>query len=153
MKQVAFALIFIMSITFSLNAQHKKEHHKKPKFTKEQRTNIAIKKMTLSLGLSEKQQNQIKPLLMAQMASKEAAMAKRKKAKEENKKPTTDEIYAMQIKRLDNMILMKSKMKNILDKEQFEKFEKHQKRRHLMAKKKIGKKKMKMKHRNNSGKL
>lgn len=155
MKKIAFILTFMMAFATTLNAQQKKEH-KKPKFSPEQHVNLALKKMTLSLDLSEKQQDQIKPLLIAKAASKKAAMEKRKKAKESKKRPTADEIYAIKMKRLDAMILMKSKMKNILNKEQFEKFEKHMHRKHAMAKRKMkkgGKKKKMMHHKKEANKL
>jgi hypothetical protein len=56
-------------------------------------------------------------------------MESRKKNKEADRKPSADEIYAMKSKQLDNRIAFKNEMKNILNKDQFEKFEKMAKRR------------------------
>lgn len=150
MKNLATILAFVFAFTFTAQAQ-KKRTHKKPNLTAEQHATLAIKKMTLALDLSDKQQQQIKPILMAQIAEKKAVMEKRKEARKNKQKPTADEIYAMKNKQLDNQIKMKNKMKNILNKEQFEKFEKMAKRRKMMAmkkkkemmKKKKGKKKRK----------
>jgi hypothetical protein len=108
---------------------------------------LAVKKLTLALDLSEKQQNKIKPLIQAQAAGKKAAMQKMKEFKKSETKPTSDEVYAMQSKRLDNKIAFKKSMKNILNAEQFEKFEKIAKRRMQKEKKlkgKNGKKKRRM---------
>ena len=143
MKNLATILAFVFAFTFTTQAQ-KKRNKNMPKLTVEQHTNLAIKKMTLALDLSDKQQNQIKPILMAQITAKKAAMEKRKEARKNKQKPTADEIYAMKSKQLDNRIMIKNKMQNILNKEQFEKFQKMQKRRKMMAMKKMKAKKGKM---------
>jgi len=152
MKNLATILVFVFAVTFTSQAQ-KKRKQQRPNLTTEQHTNLAIKKMTLALDLSEKQQKQIKPILMAQITERKAAMEKRKEARKNKQKPTADEIYTMKNKQLDNRIMIKNKMKDILNKEQFEKFEKIQKRRKMIALKKMKKrkeimgKKMKMKKR------
>ena len=142
MKKIISILVLVFAVTFTTQAQNKKGERgeKGPKLTIEQRTSLAVKKMTLALDLSEKQQNQIKPILMAQMSERKASMDKRKEAKgnkEKKGKPTADEMYAMQVKRLDHQIIMKNSMKNILNKDQFEKFEKMQKSKMRMAKNKM----------------
>ncbi|MGY8911011.1 MAG: hypothetical protein ACKVIG_14300 [Flavobacteriales bacterium] len=140
MKKIASILILVFAFTVTAQAQKKdKRDHKTPKFTVEQYADLAVKKMTLALDLSDKQQNQIKPLISAQAAARKAAMESRKENREANKKPSADEIYAMKSKQLDNQIAFKSEMKNILNKEQFEKFEK-------IAKMRKGKGKKMMKH-------
>jgi protein CpxP len=60
--------------------------------------------------------------------------------KESNSKPSTDEIFAMKSKILDGQIAMKTKMKEILKKEQFEKFEKIAKTRRMRGEKMMNKK-------------
>lgn len=109
---------------FTKYKQLQKEKRKKMNFTVEQRVAMAVKKMTLSLDLSESQQKKIRPLLMAQATTKKEAMEARKKAKQELKRPSSDEVYQMKMQRLDNRIAMKNSMKEILNKDQFEKFEK-----------------------------
>ena len=147
MKNLVSILVLVFAFTFTTQAQ-KKRGDRQSNLTPEQHTELAVKKMTLALDLSDKQQKQIKPLLMANMADKKAAMEKRKEARKEKKRPTADEMYAMQTKRLDKQIAMKRSMKNILNKEQFEKFEKMQKGRKKMAMK--GKKGGKNKKRGNN---
>lgn len=154
MKNILIALVLVFAFTLTTQAQ-KKRKDKTLKYTVEQKTNLAVKKMTLFLDLSERQQNEIKPILMQKMAEKKAIIAKRKAAKENKKRPTADEMYAMQMERLDNQILIKNKMKSILNKEQFEKFEKMQKNKmHKRKGKKRGnhKKKQKRTHKNKEGK-
>ena len=138
MKKIASILILVFAFTLTAEAQKKKKEQK-TKLTVEHRSNLAVKKMTLALDLSEKQQNQIKPLISAQIASKKAGMQKKKENRVAKTKPSSDEIYAMKSKLLDNQITFKNKMKNILNKEQFEKFEKMKK-----GKKRKGMKKRKM---------
>ena len=147
MRKIASILVFVFAFTFTTQAQ-KKRDHKKAKLSVEQHTDLKVKKMTLALDLSEKQQNQIKPLVMAQAAERKSIMEKRKENRKNKTKPSADEIYAMKSKQLDGQIAFKNRMKNILNKNQFEKFEKIAKR--SMQKGKKMKKKMGMKKRKKS---
>lgn len=152
MKNLAALLVFVFAFTLTSQAQQKRKQ-KKPNLTIEQKANLAIKKMTLALDLSNKQQSQIKPLLMAKMKDRQEHMKKRKEARKNKKRPTADEIYAMKSEQLDKQIMMKNKMKDILNKDQFEKFEKMQQRRKMMAmkkKKEMMSKKRKTKKRRNT---
>ena len=123
MKQFASILVLVFAFTLSAQAQ-KKRNEKRPELSIEQQTNLAIKQMTLTLDLSEKQQNQITPIMTAQAASKKTAMEKRRKMRKNKTKPTADEIYEMKSKFLDNQIAFKNSMKEILSEKQFEKFQK-----------------------------
>ena len=64
-------------------------------------------------------------------------LEKRKTAKANKEKLTSDEVFAIKNKQLDHQIIMKNSIKNILNKEQFERFEKMQKNRMKMAKHKM----------------
>jgi len=128
MKQFASILVLVFAFTLSAQAQ-KKRNEKRPELSIEQQTNLAIKQMTLTLDLSEKQQNQITPIMTAQAASKKTAMEKRREMRKNKTKPTADEIYEMKSKFLDNQIAFKNSMKEILNEEQFEKFQKMAKRK------------------------
>jgi Spy/CpxP family protein refolding chaperone len=121
MKKIAGILIFVFAFTITVQAQKKERG---PKLTIEQYADLAIKKMTLSLDLSNEQQDQIQTLISAQAAAKKEAMQIKQEYKAANKKPSADEIYAIKSKQLDNQIAFKNKMKDILNKEQFEKFKK-----------------------------
>ena len=91
MKNLATILVFVFAVTFTSQAQ-KIRKQKRPNLTTEQHTNLAIKKMTLALDLSEKQQKQIKPILMAQITERKAAMEKRKEERKNKQKPNADKI-------------------------------------------------------------
>lgn len=139
MKKLAHVLLIVFAFTLSIQAQeHRKE--KKPQLTVEQQTDLSLKRMTLALDLTEKQQTQIKPLLKAQAEKKMAMMKQHKEMRKNNTKPSADEIYKMQADRLDNQIAMKKKMKTILNETQFEKFEKMAKARQMKGKKMMKKK-------------
>ena len=106
MKQFASILVLVFAFTLSAQAQ-KKRNEKRPELSIEQQTNLGIKQMTLTLDLSEKQQNQITPIMTAQAASKKTAMEKRREMRKNKTKPTADEIYEMKSKFLDNQIAFK----------------------------------------------
>lgn len=123
MKKLSVIVILIASITFTAEAQDR-PMKRKPNFTTEQKAALAVKKMTLSLDLTAKQQQEVRPFLVAQIQERERAMKQRMEARKKGKRPSKDEVFAMLNKRLDHQIAFKNRMKNILDKKQFETFEK-----------------------------
>lgn len=139
MKNLSSILLLVFTVTFTTQAQRKKGD-RNSKLTIEQQTSLTVKRMTLALDLSEGQQNEIKPLLMAEMAGRNTAIKERRAAKKNKEQPTADEIYAIQSKLLDHKIFMRDKMKNILNKEQFEKFDKMQKKSNKIASRKMNNK-------------
>lgn len=151
MKKIASILVLVFAFTLTTQGQ-KKRKDKRPQLSIEQHTELAVKKMTLALDLSNAQQSKIKPLIKAQAEEKKAAMQKRKEARENKKKPTADEMFAMKSKLLDGQIAFKKGMKNILNKEQFEKFEKMTKRRMQKGKKMMKKAAMKKKKKSRKNK-
>lgn len=147
MKKLVSILTLTLVFSFTTEAQ-KKKMELVPEFTVEQKTELAVKEMTLALDLTEKQQKQIRPLFKEQAKKKEAAMKKRSEMREKKAKPSADEIYKMKVTFLDNQIAMKNNMKQILNKEQFEKYEKITMKKKMMEKEKMEKlkkrKKLKM---------
>lgn len=134
MKNIASILVLIFVFTFTVQAQKKRGY--KQQLTINQQTSLKVKQMTLVLDLSDKQQQQVTPLLRTAIAFRQAAMKKRKEARKQKKRPSSDEIYAIKSQVLDNKISMKRNMKNILNATQFETFKKMYKQR---MKKKKGK--------------
>ena len=138
MKNVCIiCLLLITAVGFSQEKGYHKDgkHHKKTDrmtmakdMTSEQIATLKVKNMALSLDLTQAQQNEIKPIFIAQ-AEKRKAMAKARKVGD---KPTTDEAFKMKNEALDAKLEMKKKMKTILNKEQFEKFEKQVGRKERM---------------------
>lgn len=125
-------LIGFLVIAFAISAHAQKENYRKekPKFTVEQRRDMAIKKMTLALDLTENQQEKIAPILLDEIKNKKEILEARREARESQKKFSADEIYQMRMNYLDRKIAVQNSMKAILDKEQFEKFKKMRHRKH-----------------------
>ena len=134
MKNIANILILVFLFTFTIKAQKKRGY--KQQLTVNQQTSLKVKQMTLALDLSDKQQQQVTPLLRAAIAFRQAAVGKRKEARKQKKRSTSDEVYVVKSQLLDKKISMKRNMKNILNATQFETFKKMYKQR---MKKKKGK--------------
>ena len=100
--------------------------------TVEQLATLKTKKMTLALDLSEKQQQQIMELNLANTEFKKSKMEERKVKKEsgEAKKPSAQERYAKENERLDRMIAQQEKLKKILSDEQYKVWKTMQVHRH-----------------------
>ena len=139
MKNIASILVFVFAFTFGTQAQ-KKRDFRSAKLTIEQQTSLKVKQMTLALDLSDKQKKQVQSLLLAASLNKKAFMEKRKEARKDKKRPTSDEIYAMKSQLLDNQIAMKRSMKSILNSTQFQRLEDIQKKRTMNNKKRMQRK-------------
>ncbi|WP_220762500.1 hypothetical protein [Flavobacterium sp. UMI-01] len=130
-KLITMALIAVLGL--STYAQERKERPRKhqgnpmEKFTPEQRNELMLKKMTLELDLNASQQKEMSKVIAEQSAKREAFM---KNHKEKTEKPSSDEMFQMKSKMLDEQIAMNGKMKKILSPEQFKKWDETKKQRH-----------------------
>ncbi|MCH3884374.1 Spy/CpxP family protein refolding chaperone [Tenacibaculum aquimarinum] len=143
MKQIITVVALMFAVTFTAQAQKKQKRGNSEKLTVAQQADLKLKKMTLALDLTESQQSQLKPIIAEQAAERKAMQEKRKAMRDSDKKPkklSADERYAMQSKKLDKQIAMKSKIKNILNEEQFAKFEKKFAKQKGKMKRKMNKK-------------
>lgn len=122
MKNIASILTLMFLFTFTIQAQKKRDY--KQQLTINQQTSLKVKQMTLVLDLSDKQQQQVTPLLRGAIAFRQAAMEKRKEVRKHKRRPSSDEIYAIKSQLLDNKISMKRSMKDILNETQFKTFKK-----------------------------
>ncbi|EAR00611.1 hypothetical protein [Maribacter sp. HTCC2170] len=134
MKKVLIAIMLMAGFTAVAQRGERGEKGHRGDFksmTAEQMATLQTKKMTLALDLTSNQQNKIQALNLENAEQSKAKMEERKAAKEssEQKKPTSDEIYAMKKARLDAAIAHKASLKDILTPEQFEKWETHRKKR------------------------
>jgi hypothetical protein len=118
MKNITSILILVFLFTFTIQAQKKRGY--KQQLTINQQTSLKVKQMTLVLDLSDKQQQQVTPLLKGAIAFRQTAMEERK----HKRRPSSDEIYAIKSQLLDNKISMKRSMKDILNETQFKTFKK-----------------------------
>ncbi|MGQ7946675.1 hypothetical protein [Flavobacterium sp. WC2509] len=124
---ITAALIAFMSVTGF--AQEKQDVQKKhqghqgspmEKFTPEQRNQLMLKKMTLELDLTASQQKEMGTIIAEQSAKKEAFLKNKKTTTE---KPTSDQIFEMKMKMLDEQIATKAKVKKILSADQYKKWD------------------------------
>lgn len=125
MKRVLLAILLVVGITTIAQERKMKDND----LTPEERVELQVKKMTLDLDLSAKQQNEIKTILLENAKLRETKIAEMKKRKESGEKLTKEERLKMENERLDNQIEMKQKMKTILTEEQMKKWEEKQERR------------------------
>lgn len=142
MKKLASLLVLVFAFTLNAQAQKKHKRKHKEKMTAEQQATLAVKKMTLALELSESQQRQVKPLVLAQINDKRKAHEMMKKHREEKKEISADDRYKMANAKLDNEIAFQRKMKSILNEGQYEKFQKMKKMRKLRKGKAMKRRKM-----------
>jgi len=131
---MAVAMLFTLTIT----AQEKKEISKKrTPLTSEQTATLQSKKMALHLDLDEKQQNAVYELMKKNADERKKKMTALKEKKEQGLALSADERFQHENDRLDNQLEQKAAIKNILTKEQYEKWEKS-----AIAKKKNSNRKM-----------
>lgn len=134
MKKLFLAVALVVGITTV--AQEKKE-----KFTPEQRVELQAKKMKLDLDLNDQQVTAVKKQLLAQAQKREAKKAAFKAQKEDAKKPSSDEVFAMKNNMLEEQIAHKAEMKKILTPEQYKKWEENREEDKSKMKKRFEKRK------------
>lgn len=126
MKKIAFiALVFIASFANAQNQKHAKQ--KMQDYTPEERAQLQTKQLTLDLDLNEAQQKQVEALFLENAKASQAKYDLRKSSGNEKASKadfTKEEKLQMKNDRLDRQIEMKKKMKDILNEDQFIKWEK-----------------------------
>jgi hypothetical protein len=149
MKNIMYvlAIIFTLNVAAQENTEShenrgKRQHQKEflQSLTPEQHATLQTKKLTLALDLTEKQQAKVLALQTKTATERKAKMEAHKEMREKGEKPTNEERYQMMNERLDAQIAYKKSMKNILNDDQYERWEK------MQANKAKGKRKMKRKH-------
>ena len=99
--------------------KHFNENMEKMKeMSPEQEATLWTKKMTLELDLNETQQDQMYALILEKAKTRDQRLDKLPKERH-NK----DQIFKMEVDRLDQKIAMKKALKSILTKKQFERWE------------------------------
>ena len=140
MKSIVYISILLFSI--STLAQKPRAERMKQNFTSEQQTELQSKRMVLALDLNEKQLEQIKTLELKKAKNREANRMQRETQQKAGEKPSSDERFAFQTKRLDDQIAYQKEMQKILSEEQYKKWEELKKKQHMhrMGKRKAHKK-------------
>tara|TARA_B100000809_G_scaffold3856_1_gene4121 strand:- start:18691 stop:19134 length:444 start_codon:yes stop_codon:yes gene_type:complete len=146
MKKAILATVLIICITFTAIAQPGHKKHQKPKFTSEQETTLAVKKLTLSLDLSLSQQEKMYPLLLEAISKKKEMMEAHKENIEKMSSLSSDEIYEKMIEKIDYQIAFQGKVKKVLKSAQYEKWHEIKSKMHKKGAQKQGKSKRKKAH-------
>jgi periplasmic protein CpxP/Spy len=146
-KILLLSTLFISSfVVAQKNVNAKKNHSKKnqmqtiKEFTPEQMATLKTKKMTLALDLTEDQQKKMYDYNLENTHAINTYKENNKKQKESNVKLTSDQKYEKMNATLDKKIEMKTKIKSILNEEQYQKWENAQKERTHKKKKYFSKK-------------
>ncbi|NVJ89666.1 MAG: hypothetical protein HWD82_09550 [Flavobacteriaceae bacterium] len=136
MRRISTLVLFVFAFTISLHAQ---KHMKRinAKLSSEQRATLAVKKMTLALDLNESQQNKLLPLFKNQINFRKEIAQTKASFRSNDKKPSSDDLFALQNKQLDQRISFRNALKNILSENQFNKFQKMSKMKMRRGKKRI----------------
>ena len=113
-KLIVTAILLFGLITFaqegqiSTNNGRPAQMGQKQNFTPEQRAELQLKRMTLHLDLNQKQQVEVKKLVL-ELAKKRETIKTEMRAKRENGlKPSDEERFANQSQMLDEKIAMKN---------------------------------------------
>lgn len=129
MKKTLLIVLVIVSLSGSYAQERTTEKPRRERMTIEQRNQLQLKRMTANLDLTPSQQKEMAVIIADQNSKREAKIAEIKANKEAKKQLTADERFKMENEKLDAQMEHKAKMKKILNKEQFEKWEKNQKKR------------------------
>ncbi|SFZ93268.1 hypothetical protein SAMN05428642_10335 [Flaviramulus basaltis] len=138
---IAIAFIGMQAIAQDAPKETPRNHDRSKKMmnlSAEEIATLQTKKMTLHLDLNKSQQAKIQKMNFENATKRKEMMAnfKAKKESGELKKPTDEDRFKMKNAKLDHQIAMKAKMKDILNEEQFAKWEKGQMRMAMKGKQK-----------------
>ena len=142
MKKAIVAVIMMMMISITsfaqeANAKETLSGRETEQLTTQQRAQLQAKELTLMLDLNASQQKEMTKLLAEKGAKKETLRAAMKQKKASGVKPTANERFEWRNAMLDEQIATKEKVKKILNKEQFEKWEKMNNHREMAIRKKM----------------
>jgi len=122
-------LVFFSTLSFGQRPrmEARNQMNQEQQMTPEQRAQLQLKRMTLSLNLTDKQQKQIYPLLLQNIEKRNKKMAEIRVKRDKGEKLTADERFELQNDRLDNQIAMRKDLEKILTPEQMKTFDANQK--------------------------
>ena len=144
MKQVLMIVLLVVSGTLvaqppgpGKDGPRKHKHEKMEQLSPQQKAELKTKEMTLHLDLNAAQQAEIMKLNLEMATKREQNKPKMK----EKGDPTANDRFERANSRLDDKIATKKRLKSILTKEQFEKFEKAHSRKGKEHRHRLGRKK------------
>ena len=106
-------------------------------FTPAQRSELAVKKLTLELDLNASQQSEMSKIINESETKKAAKRAEFNAKKESERAMNSDARFALKNQLLEEQIATNSKVKKILNAEQFAKWERMQEDRKQQVKKEL----------------
>ena len=126
MKKLIMATIAICTIQIASAQGPNKNRKAMANLEPEEIATLQTKKMTLHLDLDDAQQDKIYEINLENAKMRKAKMEERKARREngDTTKPTKEERFTMANDMLDHKIAVKAKMKEILNDEQYAKWEK-----------------------------
>ena len=135
MKKVILIAIALVAIKVSAQEKNQRPNQergarmeKMQDLSPEEMATLQTKKMTLHLDLNESQQREIQKLNLENATERKARMEAHKAKRESGsmEKPSKEERLKMMNEMLDHKIAMKAKMKEILNADQYAKWEQSQ---------------------------
>ena len=142
MKKLLILAVALLSFQLTTAQQDGNRQMKRQQYNKmqdkspEETAELKAKRMTLNLDLSDKQQEQVYNLFLE---NEKERRAQREANQGKSDKPSQEEIESI---RLDKQIEMKRKLKDILNEEQYTKWEKNMENKRDNFQKQKGKRKM-----------
>jgi hypothetical protein len=117
-------------MTISISAQQKNQKFNGHNFSADQLAEIQTKKMTLYLDLSEAQQQQVFEINKQKFIDHKNKISDNVARKGQKQQPNNEALFKKKSQSLDRQIEIQNKMKNILNKEQFDQWKKARMARH-----------------------
>ncbi len=121
------SLIYIAILLFSINTvaqKPAKDRGMRQNFTPEQQAELQTKRMALNLDLSQKQIAEIKKLQLKRVGERKTNRALRDNQRGTGNRPTQEEMFTRNTKRLDTQLEHQKELRKILSEQQYSKWEK-----------------------------
>lgn len=119
-KTLVIIALMVMTITQAQEGRKGETGERMKEATSQEMATMQSKKLTLALDLSDKQESEVYQVLFTQAKKRKA----NKISKEDRKQLTEEQKKAHKLAMINEKIAVKRSMKNILNKEQYAKWEK-----------------------------
>lgn len=134
MKQLILLAVAFITMQVTAQKENKKHHDKRiyEQFDAKDIAQIKTKKLTLRLDLNQSQQQKVQAIFFEEAKKRKSKMAERKAKKSNGEiiKPTKEQRLDRMNKMLDRKIELKSKMKGILNSDQYARWQSNMGKQH-----------------------
>jgi len=125
MKKLVGLSVIVILFSLTMNAQVKKGNKRQAsEFTSEQIATLQAKKMALRIDLDANQQKAVHKVLLKSAEERQNFRKENMQKRKDGVKPTSEERFNMENMRLEKQLAHKNEMKKILNKDQYEKWQK-----------------------------